>query len=61
MIFKDVIDAIVAVIFCTSLFFGGKATYEFFRNETVKVLRRGQNNTLDFSRSLTGKRFDWEK
>lgn len=61
MIFKEIIDAVVALAFCMSVGFGGKATYVFFKKETVKVLQRGQNDTHEFSRKLTGKRFDWEK
>ena len=57
---RDLVDAVIAVIFCGSMCFGSVEVYKFFRTEAKKVLEKGPEDTLPLSRSLSGKHFDWE-
>lgn len=60
-VIKEITDALIAIAFCLSLTFGGKEAYVFIKQETAKLLHRGQNNLSNFNRSLTKKHYDWEK
>ena len=40
--------------------FGSVEVCKFFRAEAKKVLEKGPEDTLPLSRSLSGKKFDWE-
>ena len=55
---RDLMDVVIALIFCGSMCFGSVEIYKFFRTEAKKVLEKGPEDTLPLSRSLSGKCFD---
>ncbi len=57
---KDLVDAVIALIFCGSMSFGSVEVYKLFKTEAKKVLEKGSEDTLPFSRELSKKKFDWE-
>lgn len=58
---REITDALVAIAFCLSLTLGGKEAYTFVKQETAKLLQRGQNDLSKFNQALTDRKFDWEK
>ena len=56
----NTIDIVLAIIFYGTIFMGFKGVYEFIKEDELRTLTGRRSNLLEFSRKLTGKKFDWE-
>ena len=54
------IDIVLAIIFYGTIFMGFKGVYQFIKEDELRTLTGRRSSLLEFSRKLTGEKFDWE-
>lgn len=58
--FREFLNALMALIFYSTMYVTGAEVYSYFRQEAMKSSQRGVGSMQIFNRKLTKKRFDWE-
>ena len=56
----NTVDIVLAIIFYDTIFMGFKGVYEFIKEDELRTLTGRRSSLLEFSRKLTGEKFDWE-
>ncbi len=60
MMFREFLNALMALIFYSTMYVTGSGVYGYFKAEAVKSSHRGIGSMQKFNRELTQETYDWE-
>jgi len=59
--FREFLNALMALIFYSTMYVAGSGVYDYFRVEALKSSQKGLGSMQRFNRELTKKTYEWEK